>query len=252
MNQLPSAQGGKQRLPSGGRIDRSQALTFTLDGSPYQGFAGDTLASTLLAYNVHLVGRSFKYHRPRGILGSGVEEPNALFTLGDGGTREPNIAATVAELEDGLVARTQNAWPSVKFDLMAINNLLSPVFVAGFYYKTFMGPTRHAWMFYEHFIRKAAGLGASVDDFDVNRYDWHNAYTDVLVIGSGAAGLAAALTAARAGADVLLVEQDFEVGGALLGQSVDSPAARWRAEMLAQIEATGKVRTLTRSSRVDY
>jgi hypothetical protein len=105
-----------------------------------------------------------------------VEEPNALLTLGDGGTREPNIAATVAEVEDGLVARTQNAWPSVKFDLMAINNLLSPVFVAGFYYKTFMGPTRHAWMFYEHFIRKAAGLGASVDDFDVNRYDWHNVY----------------------------------------------------------------------------
>ena len=248
MSKTAKPQGGKYRLASGGRIDRDTPLRFTLNGTSYQGFAGDTLASTLLAHDVHLVGRSFKYHRPRGIMAAGVEEPNALLTLGDGATREPNIAATVAEVEDGLVARTQNAWPSVKFDLMAINNLLSPVFVAGFYYKTFMGPTRHAWMFYEHFIRKAAGLGASVDDFDVNRYDWHSVYTDVLVIGSGAAGLAAALTAARAGADVLLVEQDFEVGGALLGHAVDSAAARWRAEMLTQIAATGKVRTLTRAT----
>ena len=240
--------GGVARLDNCGRIDRTHGLRFTLDGKGFQGYAGDTLASALLAHGEHLVARSFKYHRPRGIMAAGVEEPNALLTLGDGGTREPNIAATVAELEDGLVARTQNAWPSVKFDLMAVNNLLSPVFVAGFYYKTFMGPTRHAWMFYEHFIRKAAGLGASVDDFDVNRYDWHNVYTDVLVIGSGAAGLAAALTAARAGADVLLVEQDFEVGGALLSHAVDSPAARWRAEMLSQIAATGKVRTLTRAT----
>ena len=240
--------GGVARLDNCGRIDRTHGLRFTLDGKVFQGYAGDTLASALLANGEHLVARSFKYHRPRGIMAAGVEEPNALLTLGDGGTREPNIAATVAELEDGLVARTQNAWPSVKFDLMAVNNLLSPLFVAGFYYKTFMGPTRHAWMFYEHFIRKAAGLGASVDDFDVNRYDWHNVYTDVLVIGSGAAGLAAALTAARAGADVLLVDQDFEVGGALLGQAVDSAAARWREQMLAQIVATGKVRTLTRAT----
>ncbi|NBX05508.1 MAG: FAD-dependent oxidoreductase, partial [Betaproteobacteria bacterium] len=240
--------GGVARLDNCGRIDRTHGRRFTLDGKVFQGYAGDTLASALLANGEHLVARSFKYHRPRGIMAAGVEEPNALLTLGDGGTREPNIAATVAELEDGLVARTQNAWPSVKFDLMAVNNLLSPLFVAGFYYKTFMGPTRHAWMLYEHFIRKAAGLGASVDDFDVNRYDWHNVYTDVLVIGSGAAGLAAALTAARAGADVLLVEQDFEVGGALLGQAVTSAAARWRDQMLAQIAATGKVRTLTRST----
>ena len=244
----PEHTGGVARLDNCGRVDRTHSLSFTLDGKTFQGYAGDTLASALLAHGEHLVARSFKYHRPRGIMAAGVEEPNALLTLGDGGTREPNIAATVAEVEDGLVARTQNAWPSVKFDLMAINNLLSPVFVAGFYYKTFMGPTRHAWMFYEHFIRKAAGLGASVDDFDVNRYDWHNVYTDVLVIGSGAAGLAAALTAARAGADVLLVEQDFEVGGALLGHAVDSAAARWRAEMLTQIAATGKVRTLTRAT----
>ena len=244
----PQHTGGVARLDNCGRVDRTRSLNFTLDGKTFQGYAGDTLASALLAHGEHLVARSFKYHRPRGIMAAGVEEPNALLTLGDGGTREPNIAATVAEVEDGLVARTQNAWPSVKFDLMAINNLLSPVFVAGFYYKTFMGPTRHAWMFYEHFIRKAAGLGASVDDFDVNRYDWHNVYTDVLVIGSGAAGLAAALTAARAGADVLLVEQDFEVGGALLSHAVDSAAAHWRAQMLAQIAATGKVRTLTRAT----
>ena len=248
MTKPQTAQGGKQRLPSGGRIDRSQALTFTLDGSPYQGFAGDTLASTLLAHNVHLVGRSFKYHRPRGILGSGVEEPNALFTLGDGGTREPNIAATTTELEQGLRARTQNAWPSVSLDFMAINSLLSPVFVAGFYYKTFMGPTRKAWMFYEHFIRKAAGLGASVADFDIHRYDYHNDFVDVLVIGSGAAGLAAALQAARAGADVMLVEQDFELGGALLNCPSSSAQAQWLAHMLQEIKATGRVRLVTRST----
>ena len=175
--------GGAYRLATGGRIDRSQKVSFTLDGKTVEGFAGDTAASALIAHGQHLVARSFKYHRPRGFMGAGVEETNALLTVGQDGTREPNIAATVLEIEPGLKTRTQNAWPSVKFDLMAINSVLSPVFVAGFYYKTFMGPTRGAWMLYEHFIRKAAGLGATAIDVDVNRYDWHNAYTDVLVIG---------------------------------------------------------------------
>ena len=242
------ASGGAYRVAKGGRVDRSQSLKFTLDGKTFQGFAGDTVASTLLAHGEHLVARSFKYHRPRGIMAAGVEESNALLTVGDKGTREPNIAATVLELEAGLVTRTQNAWPSVRFDAMAITSLLSPIFVAGFYYKTFMGPTRSAWMLYEHFIRKAAGLGASVNDADVHRYDWHNDYTDVLVIGSGAAGLSAALHAARAGAQVMLVEQDFTLGGALLGHSASGAKGQWLATMLADLQATGKVRMLTRST----
>ena len=240
--------GGAYRLATGGRINRGQKVRFTLDGKSVEGFAGDTAAAALIAHGQHLVARSFKYHRPRGFMGAGVEETNALLTVGQDGTREPNIAATVLEIEPGLKTQTQNAWPSVKFDLMAINSVLSPVFVAGFYYKTFMGPTRGAWMLYEHFIRKAAGLGATAIDADVNRYDWHNDYTDVLVIGSGAAGLSAALNAARAGADVMLVEQDFEMGGDLLNHSVDSAQAKWLAQMLKEIDATGKVKRLTRAT----
>jgi len=240
--------GGPFRIAKGGRVDRNKSLSFTLDGKSFQGFAGDTVASTLLAHGEHLVARSFKYHRPRGIMAAGVEESNALLTVGDKGTREPNIAATMLELEANLVTRTQNAWPSVRFDAMAITSVLSPLFVAGFYYKTFMGPTRSAWMLYEHFIRKAAGLGASANDADVHRYDWHNDYTDVLVIGSGAAGLSAALCAARAGAQVMLVEQDFALGGALLGQAPQSAEGQWLATMLADLQATGKVQILTRST----
>jgi len=240
--------GGPFRIAKGGRVDRNKSLSFTLDGKSFQGFAGDTVASTLLAHGEHLVARSFKYHRPRGIMAAGVEESNALLTVGDKGTREPNIAATVLELEANLVTRTQNAWPSVRFDAMAITSVLSPLFVAGFYYKTFMGPTRSAWMLYEHFIRKAAGLGASANDADVHRYDWHNDYTDVLVIGSGAAGLSAALCAARAGAQVMLVEQDFALGGALLGQAPQSAKGQWLATMLVDLQATGKVQILTRST----
>jgi heterotetrameric sarcosine oxidase alpha subunit len=244
----PTSPGGAFRLPQGGRIRREQPMSFSFDGRRLSGFAGDTVAATLLAHGVHLVGRSFKYHRPRGILAAGVEEPNALLTVGDGATREPNIAATVLELEDGLVTRSQNAWPSLRLDLMAINSLLSPVFVAGFYYKTFMGPTRKAWMFYEHFIRRAAGLGQSVADADVNRYDWQHDFTDVLVIGAGPAGLSAALGAARAGAGVMLVEQDFELGGSLLAQPVDSAQGQWLARTLADLADTGRVRLLARST----
>lgn len=240
--------GGAFRLPTGGRIRRDAQTTFSFDAQSISGFAGDTVAAALLAHGVHLVARSFKYHRPRGIMSAGVEETNALLTVGSGGTREPNIAATVLEVEAGLQTVTQNAWPSVNFDLLAINSLLSPVFVAGFYYKTFMGPTRRAWMFYEHFIRKAAGLGKSATDADAHRYDWHNDYTDVLVIGAGPAGLTAALSAARAGASVLLVEQDFELGGSLLCQPVDSSQGQWLATMLSQLQATQNVRMLTRAT----
>jgi sarcosine oxidase subunit alpha len=223
-------------------------VRFSFDDATLTGYAGDTLASALLAHGIHLVARSFKYHRPRGILSAGVEEPNALMTVGDGDRREPNIAATVIELHDGLVARTQNAWPSVKFDAMAINSLLAPIFVAGFYYKTFMGPTRKAWMFYEHFIRRAAGLGEATQQADPDRYDWQHGFPDLLVIGSGAAGLSAALGAARSGLDVTLVEQDYELGGALLAHAVDSAPAQWLAHMLAELQATGRVTILRRSS----
>ncbi|MEJ2028144.1 MAG: 2Fe-2S iron-sulfur cluster-binding protein, partial [Limibacillus sp.] len=145
------------RLTEGGRIDRASPLDFTFNGRRYLGYRGDSLASALLANGVSLVGRSFKYHRPRGVYSAGVEEPNALVALRSGARHEPNVQATMAPLYDGLESHSQNAWPSLAFDAMAVNGLFSPIFGAGFYYKTFMGPTRKAWMLYEHFIRKAHG-----------------------------------------------------------------------------------------------
>ena len=185
------------RLSSGGRIDRSQPLTFTFDGRGYAGFAGDTLASALLANGVKLVGRSFKYHRPRGIVTAGVEEPTGLVTLRSGGRREPNVPAPMAELYDGLDARSQNAWPSPAFDLLALNGLFKPFLAAGFYYKTFMGPFQKSWMWYEPIIRRAAGLGVAASERDPDRYEKVNLFADVLVVGGGPAGLAAALAVGR-------------------------------------------------------
>ncbi|NBW05595.1 MAG: sarcosine oxidase subunit alpha, partial [Alphaproteobacteria bacterium] len=161
MTKRPSSQ--LRRLPQGGRIDRSQIVTFTFDGRSYQGHAGDTLAAALLANDVHLVGRSFKYHRPRGIMTAGVDEPNALVRLGRGAHAEPNLRATQIELFDGLYAESQNRMPSLKFDIGAVNSVLSRFFPAGFYYKTFMWPAS-LWMTYEHVIRHAAGLGKAADD----------------------------------------------------------------------------------------
>ncbi len=146
------------RLPIGGRIDRSRTLDFSFDGRRYQGLAGDSLAAALLANGVRLVGRSFKYHRPRGILSAGPEEPNALVRLRDGGRAEPNTRATMIELYDGLVATSQNRFPSLGLDLGAAASLMAPLLPAGFYYKTFMAP-KGAWRFYEHLIRRAAGMG---------------------------------------------------------------------------------------------
>jgi sarcosine oxidase subunit alpha len=196
------------RLAQGGAIDRTRPLAFTFDGVRYEGYAGDTLASALLANGVHLVGRSFKYHRPRGIFSAGVEEPNALVQLGEGARTEPNTRATTIDLYDGLVATSQNCWPSVRFDIGEVANLLSPMLPAGFYYKTFKWPPSPAWwMRYEHFIRRAAGMGRSPYEPDPARYDRQFAHCDILVVGSGPAGLAAASTAAEAGASVIVCEQ---------------------------------------------
>ncbi len=192
------------RLPSGGLIDRASPVGFTFDGRPLTGFLGDTLASALLANDQVLIGRSFKYHRPRGIVSAGVEEPNGLFTVGS----EPNTPATMTELTEGLVARSQNAWPSPQFDLMALNSLAAPLLQSGFYYKTFMGPTKRAWMFYEPFIRRAAGLGAGTYDKDPDRYETRHEFCDVLVVGAGPAGRAAANAASRSAARIVLAEQD--------------------------------------------
>jgi methylglutamate dehydrogenase subunit C len=236
-----------RRRPAGGRIDRARPVSARFDGKLLSGFSGDTLASALLANGSMLIGRSFKYHRPRGILSAGIEEPNALFTTGEGATTEPNVAATMTDLVDGLVARSQNAWPSPDLDLMAVNSVLSPLFQSGFYYKTFMGPTKGSWMFYESFIRKAAGLGRSTDLPDPDRYDMRYAFCDVLVIGSGAAGLAAALTAGRSGARVVLAEQDSDFGGALLSGSHDGDEA-WRVACVEELKSLPNVEAFTRTT----
>jgi len=217
------------RAPNGGRIDRRRPLRFTFDGVEYGGFHGDTLASALVANGVSLVGRSFKYHRPRGILSAGVEEPNALVQLGAGARTEPNIRATQVELVDGLVAHSQNRWPSLRFDAGAVNGFFSPLLPAGFYNKTFKWPPAW-WMGYEFFIRRMAGLGRAPAVADPDFYTRRFAHCDVLVAGGGAAGLAAARAAANGGAKVFLLEQDFCFGGALLANGAEingAAAADW-------------------------
>jgi heterotetrameric sarcosine oxidase alpha subunit len=237
----------QRRTAQGGRIDRGRTLRFTFDGRQYFGFAGDTLTSALLANGVTLIGRSFKYHRPRGILSSGVEEPNALFTIDEDTCSTPNIQGTTLELYDGLKARSQNAWPSLRFDLRSVFEWFAPVLRAGFYYKTFMGPSRGSWMFYEPFIRRSAGLGRATYQKDSERYEVRNAFADVLVIGSGPAGLAAAAAAAACGSCVVLVEQDALLGGHLLSHS-NSELENWRSQLCARIASLPNVEVRTRTT----
>ena len=242
------------RLAAGGWIDRASPLEFTFDGRRHTGLQGDTLASALIANNVRLVGRSFKYHRPRGIVGSGVEEPNALVQLGSGPRTLPNYLATQVDLFDGLEARSVNAWPSAAFDLRAVNNLVSRFLPPGFYYKTFMWP-RWLWPFYERQLRKAGGFGVAPSEPDPDRYDKTNAHCDVLVVGAGPAGLAAALEAGRAGARVILVDEQQELGGSLLGsrREIDGrPGAEWLGSALAELRAMPEVRMLTRTTAFGY
>ncbi|MFF0923443.1 sarcosine oxidase subunit alpha family protein [Rhizobium leguminosarum] len=237
------------RLSFGGRIDRATTLGFTFDGRPLEGHPGDTLASALLANGVQLVGRSFKYHRPRGILTAGAAEPNALVTTGSGGRTEPNTRATMIELHEGLTAKSQNRWPSLGFDVGAVNGLLSPFLSAGFYYKTFMWPAALWEKFYEPVIRKAAGLGRASYEADPDTYEKCWAHCDLLVIGAGPAGLAAALTAGRAGARVILADEGSELGGSLLSDSgsVDGkPADALLGELLAELASLENVRRLPR------
>src|SRR5690625_3773814 len=243
--------GGAFRRPDGGLVDRDRPLHFSFDGRRYQGFGGDTLAAALLANGVRLVGRSFKYHRPRGILAAAVEEPNALVALRQGDRHEPNVRATMTELYEGLEASSQNRWPSLSFDISSLNDVFSPFLGAGFYYKTFMGPTRGSWHFYERIIRRAAGLGRAPSLPDPDRYEKANAHCDLLVVGGGPAGLAAALVAARAGARVMLVEQDHELGGSLLGEA-RSTAHSWAAEALEELRANSRVRILPRTTAFGF
>jgi sarcosine oxidase, subunit alpha len=244
---------GPFRLPSGGRIDRGRPLRFTFDGKSYSGLAGDTLASALLANGVHLVGRSFKYHRPRGIMTAGSEEPNALVGVGSREDRyTPNLRATQVELYDGLVARSQNRWPSLRFDVGSINELFAPLLTAGFYYKTFMWPNAAWKALYEPIIRRAAGLGRVPEKPDADRYTQVYAHCDVLVVGAGPAGLASALSAASSGARVIVCDEQLEMGGSLLSETaamIDGKAASdWLKESLAQLAARPNVTLMPRTT----
>lgn len=235
----------------GARIDRSKVLSFTFDGKTYHGHPGDTLASALLANGVRLMGRSFKYHRPRGPLSAGSEEPNALVELRGGARREPNTRATTVELFAGLEADSQNRWPSLRFDALAINDRLSNVLTAGFYYKTFMWPRAFWEKVYEPAIRKAAGLGRLSMEEDPDSYDKGFLHCDLLVIGAGPAGLAAALTAGRAGARVILADEDFALGGRLNAETHvldDAPASAWLAATLGELAAMPNVRLMARTT----
>ena len=238
------------RTRTGGQIDRSTSLDFTFDGKTFSGHAGDTLASALLAHGVRLMGRSFKYHRPRGVLSAGFEEPNALVELRSGARREPNTRATTAELYAGLEATSQNRFPSLKFDLMAVNSLAAPIFAAGFYYKTFMWPASFWEKLYEPLIRRAAGLGRASGQSDPDSYDKVTFHCDLLVIGSGPSGLMAALTAARSGARVVLAEEDFAFGGRILSETYDfgGPSGLdWLANSLAELQGLKNVTLLRRT-----
>ena len=244
------------RLNTGGRIDRSRTLSFTFNGQRYQGHPGDTLASALLANGVDIVNRSFKYSRPRGIVAAGAEEPNAIVQLGSSEAAQvPNVRATQQALYEGLAASSTNGWPNVQRDLMGLFGKLGGQFMPpGFYYKTFMAPAS-MWLTYEKYIRKAAGLGRSPMEADPDNYDHFNQHCDVLVVGAGAAGLAAALAAARSGARVMVADEQEEMGGSLLASREtleDKLADQWVARVLDELAGCENVTLLPRTTANGY
>jgi methylglutamate dehydrogenase subunit C len=239
------------RVDGKGLIDRTKPVRFRFDGKDYAGYKGDTLASALLANDVRLVGRSFKYHRPRGVLTAGSEEPNALVEVVGPSNQTPNVRATMQEVFEGLVAQSQNRLGSLRFDLMAVNDYLSPFLSAGFYYKTFMWPRAFWEGLYEPLIRRAAGLGSLSGKHDLGTYEKAFAFCDVLVIGSGPSGLMAALTAGRSGADVILCEESHALGGRLLsdgGTIGRVPGGEWVASVVAELQALPNVQIMARTT----
>ena len=244
------------RLSQGGRIDRSQPLTFSFNGQTYQGYAGDTLAAALLANGVDVVGRSFKYSRPRGIVAAGAEEPNAVLQIGSTEAAQiPNVRATQQALYANLSATSTNGWPSVNTDLMGIlGKVGGGMMPPGFYYKTFMYP-QNLWLTYEKYIRKAAGLGRAPKENDPDIYDYLNQHCDVLVVGAGPAGLSAALAAGRSGARVILADEQEEFGGSLLSTREmldDKPALDWALQAIAELQKMPEVTLLPRATVNGY
>ncbi|WP_282610926.1 sarcosine oxidase subunit alpha [Pelagibius sp. Alg239-R121] len=245
------------RIPGKGRVNHDTAVRFRFDGKSYGGVEGDTVASALLANGVHLMGRSFKYHRPRGPVTAGSEEPNALIGTSRGkGRFEPNTRATVQEIYDGLKAESQNKWPSLNFDIGAVNDRLYMLFSAGFYYKTFMWPKSFWDRVYEPVIRAAAGLGVSPSEPDPDSYASRYLHCDVLIVGAGPAGLAAALTAGRSGSDVVIVDEHTEMGGTLLSedqvQIAGQSAWDWLSATLDELKGMNNVRLMTRTTAIGY
>ena len=241
---------GPYRLTVGGEIDRTRRIEFQFDGRTYQGHPGDTLASALLANGVRIVARSFKFHRPRGIFSCGLEEPNALVQLGEGARVIPSSRAPAVDLHEGLIAESQEGWPSVKFDVGRALDFTSCLWAAGFYNKTFIWPN---WHTYEGLIRRLAGLGRAPRERDPDRYEVVNHHCDVLVVGGGRAGLCAALDPARAGASVLLAEQGRALGGQVAwdrSRIGGSSAEEWVREVSADLARLPRVRLLTRTAAV--
>jgi len=243
------------RLDEPGYINRNKKISFKFNGKKYFGYEGDTLASALLANGIHLVGRSFKYHRPRGFIGAGVDDPNAKVQLYQGAKTEPNALATEIELVEGLVSKSQNCWPSVSFDFGAINNIFNKFFPAGFYYKTFMWPKNFWYKIYEPIIRRAAGLGVAPLKPDPDRYEHKFEYCDILIAGSGPSGLASALAAAKNGARVILAEDKPRFGGSLLTDEVtigNKKGKDWADETILKLKSMPNVIVKNRSQVFGY
>ena len=245
------------RLQNNKNIDQTKKISFFFDRKKYYGYEGDTLASALLSNGVHLIGRSFKYHRPRGIISAGCEEPNGIVQLELNEFTEPNRRATEVILYDGLIAKSQNRWPSVRYDFGAINDLLAPFFPAGFYYKTFMWPPKF-WKTYEHVIRHAAGLGNSPKKDDPHKYEHYHYHCDTLIVGSGVSGLYAAKIAASKNQKVLLVEQDNVIGGSILSSNNHNnkingkSQTEWKNKVLEELNKLENIKIITDTTLFAY